>query len=100
MFSTILPAAACASGTDLKARAAQPRYPVSCALQSSASCANAAEVNGQLSEWKITPPQDRGSDRVGQGTVDQFGAQVIGPGEPDDAAGGDVDDGGSCAFED
>ena len=35
-----------------------------------------------------------GGDRVGQGVRDELGAQVIGQGEPDDAAGGDVDDGG------
>ena len=35
-----------------------------------------------------------GGDRVGQGVGDELGAQVIGQGEPDDAAGGDVDDGG------
>src|SRR5580700_1932594 len=34
-----------------------------------------------------------GSDRVGQRCGDQFGAQVIGHGVADDAAGGDVDDG-------
>jgi hypothetical protein len=32
-----------------------------------------------------------GRDRVGQGAGDQLGAQVIGQGERDDAAGGDVD---------
>src|SRR5580693_5958707 len=35
-----------------------------------------------------------GGDRVGQGAGDQLGAQVVREGEPDDAAGGDVDDGG------
>ena len=34
-----------------------------------------------------------GGDRVAQRGSDQLGAQVIGQGEPDDAAGGDVDDG-------
>ena len=47
------------------------------------------------SEWKITPGCGvAGGDRVGQRVRDQLGAQVIGQGEPDDAAGGDVDDGG------
>ena len=35
-----------------------------------------------------------GGDRVGQGVRDELGTQVIGQGEPDDAAGGDVDHGG------
>jgi hypothetical protein len=35
-----------------------------------------------------------GGDRVGQRGGDQLGAQVIGQGVPDDAAGGDVDHGG------
>jgi hypothetical protein len=34
-----------------------------------------------------------GGDRVGQRVGDQLGAQVIGEGEPDDPAGGDVQDG-------
>ena len=34
-----------------------------------------------------------GGDRVGQRVGDELGAQVIGQGEPDDAAGGDIDHG-------
>jgi hypothetical protein len=33
-------------------------------------------------------------DSVCRGIDDEFGAQVISQGEPDDAAGGDADDGG------
>src|SRR5882672_1045509 len=35
-----------------------------------------------------------GGDGVGEGLVDQFGAEVVGGGPADHAAGGEVDDGG------
>ena len=60
-----------------------------------ARAANSADVYWHpRSAWKITPGRGvAGGDRVGQRVGDQFGAQVIGHGVADDAAGGDVDDG-------
>jgi hypothetical protein len=64
--------------------------------QSSAKAANAAEVYCPAPVGMEDHPGRGvpGGDRVGQRVRGQFGAQVIGEREPDDAAGGDVDDGG------
>ena len=64
--------------------------------QSPARAANAAEAYWAAPVGVEDDPGRRvtGRDRVVQRVGDQFGAKVIGQGEPHDAAGGDVDDGG------
>src|SRR6185437_7315637 len=61
-----------------------------------ARAANAAEVYWQPRPGVEDHPGQRvaGGDCVGQGVGDELGAQVVSQGEPDHAAGGDIDDRG------